>query len=124
MCVRARASFPRSLQEHEAGSPQYRLRLWEAAFKTPSYTALFAPPEHTLFKTVLPCSRALALDRAFSKSYVARLPADAQAALRLELEAVLDKGEGMRPIAGPGREPAWFEYPYETEVVVMRRKAA
>lgn len=109
---------------YEAGSPQYRLRLWEAAFQTPSYKTLFAPAEHTLFQYTLPCTSALALDRAFSKSYTSVLDDLTKSALKAAMEAVLEKGEGMElmedgPAAGEGKT---FRYPYETEVVVMRRK--
>lgn len=73
----------------------------------------------------LPCSRSLAIDRAFSKSYVSRLPEAEKATLRTELERVLDEGDGMERIDTPEGAAAgdvWFAYPYETEVVVMRRK--
>lgn len=112
-------------QEHEAGSPQYRLRLWEAAFQTPSYKALFAPAEHTMFQYSLPCTSALALDRAFSKSYTSVLDDQTKAALKAAMEAVLEKGEGMELMEADGAaagEAKTFRYPYETEVVVMRRK--
>jgi hypothetical protein len=39
---------------------------------------------------------------------------------------VLDEGEGMEridPPEGSNGDDSWFSYPYETEVVVMRKTA-
>ncbi|KAL1740199.1 S-adenosyl-L-methionine-dependent methyltransferase [Schizophyllum fasciatum] len=63
----------------------------------------------------LPATRALAIDRACSKSYVATLPAGAKAEVIADVRAILDRAEGM---AWLDRARGVFAYPYKATVVV------
>lgn len=107
------------IEKYEQGSPQYRLGLWRQAFQTPSYVKFFERPEEMVFRHSVTGSYAGAIDRAFSKSYVAIASEDDKTLIRKQLSDILERGDGKVWI---NKEEGTFEYPYETTVVIMRQK--
>lgn len=104
-------------------SPQYRLLLWHALFSSPSYSPNFEPPEHTFHTYSVSSTPTSCVDRALSKSYTSVLPAEEKQALADKLRAAIEEGDGMKVLKeAEGDEEKVFEYPYKTEVVVIRRK--
>ncbi|EMD38390.1 hypothetical protein CERSUDRAFT_82644 [Gelatoporia subvermispora B] len=108
-------------EEHEGGSPQFRLGLWRATFSTPSYTASFEPPEENLWRYELPANRNIVVDRACSKSFIAILEPEKKQQVVEGIHKILDKGEDLKWI---DKENGVFEYPYTTTVVIARKKQA
>ena len=104
---------------YEQGSPQFRLGLWRQVFSAPSYTTFFAQPEETKLSYVLPETEARVLDRVCSKSYIAVQTRETQAQVRAQVKEILERGEDKVWI---DKEAGVFEYPYNTYIVVMRRK--
>jgi hypothetical protein len=106
-----------------SSSPQYRLLLWHAAFSAPSYAPNFLPPEHTFHTYSNASTPTACINRALSKSYTSILPAEEKKALADELREILDRGDGMTVVKeAEGGEEKVFDYPYKTEVVVIRRR--
>ena len=107
------------IEPHEGGTPQFRLGLWRATFTTPTYAQLFEPQDEQTFAYPLVGTRQLVVDRACSKSYVAVLPPDEKQQVKKDVEAIVDKGDGL---VWTDKEKGEFEYPYKTWVVIMRKK--
>lgn len=108
-----------TIEEHEAGTPQFRLFLWRKTFETPSYNKFFEPPEEFVWSYSLIATETAVVDRASSKSYIAVLPPD-------QKEAVLQK---VRDIVRKGEDKEWvdeaagtFHYPYQCWVVLAQKK--
>lgn len=121
--IRERAAWVAQLrdvyEQHENGTPQFRLNLWRATFSTDSYKELFVPPEETVWEYTLEGTRDIVVDRVCSKSYIAVLPPDAKEKVRKEVGAIVDRGDGLKWIDA---EKGIFEYPYKTFVVVWKKK--
>lgn len=107
------------IEQHENGSPQFRLGLWRATFDTPSYKELFAPPEEATWSYNLLGSESIVVDRACSKSYIAILPDDQKSQVVEDVKAILKKGDGL---VWTDKEKGEFEYPYKTYVVIAKKK--
>ncbi|PSR74107.1 hypothetical protein PHLCEN_2v10063 [Hermanssonia centrifuga] len=107
------------VEQHEKGTPQFRLGLWRATFGTPSYPELFAPQEETTWAYPLLGTKEIVVDRACSKSYIAVLPADEKQSVIADVKAIVEKGDSL---VYTDKEKGEFEYPYKTTVVVMRKK--
>ena len=104
---------------YEQGSPQFRLGLWRAVFSTPAYPTLFRPADEKVFSWSVPATRDVVADRVCSKSYIAVQSEEEKAKVRRRVGEILERGEGRVWVdEGSGV----FEYPYETFVVVMRKK--
>ncbi|KAI0054120.1 S-adenosyl-L-methionine-dependent methyltransferase [Auriscalpium vulgare] len=108
-----------TIEQHEKGTPQFRLGLWRQLFDTPSYQKYFQPPEETSWAYSLPGSLDIVTDRALSKSYIAVLPADDKVKVKADIEAIVKKGDGKKWI---DESEGTFEYPYKTFVVIFRQK--
>ncbi|KAH9901007.1 S-adenosyl-L-methionine-dependent methyltransferase [Cubamyces lactineus] len=107
------------IERHESGTPQFRLGLWRAAFSTPSYLANFEPQEENVWDYVLHGTRDIVVNRACSKSYIAVLsPEDKQKVID-DIDAILQRKEGLVWI---DEAQGLFEYPYQTFLVVARKK--
>ncbi|KAJ7273741.1 S-adenosyl-L-methionine-dependent methyltransferase [Mycena haematopus] len=107
------------IEQYEQGSPQYRLGLWRKAFDTAEYQKAFESPQEQSWSAPLPASLEIVVDRACSKSYMAILPADQKLKVREDLAAVVNRGEDKVWI---NENEGIFEYPYQTVVVIARRK--
>ncbi|KAF7304999.1 S-adenosyl-L-methionine-dependent methyltransferase [Mycena kentingensis (nom. inval.)] len=106
------------IERFEAGSPQYRLGLWRAAFDTTTYKMNFEPPAENSWEHPLLATKDLVIDRAMSKSYTAILSDEQKTQLRKDLSDILDRGEERKWI---NEAEGTFEYPYKTDVVISRR---
>ena len=114
------ASLRDRIEPHENGTPQYRLNLWRQMFDTPSYLKLFtSPPEERVWEYTLPGTRDIVIDRANSKSYIQLLPDAEREQVRVDIGAIVDKGEGL---VWRNKEEGVFDYPYKTTVVTFNRK--
>ncbi|KAH9952235.1 S-adenosyl-L-methionine-dependent methyltransferase [Amylocystis lapponica] len=107
------------VEQHEQGTPQFRLGLWRAAFATPSYATHFAPPEENTWAYALPGTRAIVADRAQSKSYISVLPPAEKAQVVADIGRILDQKDGLVWI---DEAKGVFEYPYQTLVVLAKKK--
>ncbi len=107
------------IEQHESGSPQFRLGLWRATFSTPSYQALFHPPEEDVWDYVLTGTRDIVVERAQSKSYIAVLSYEDKQKVINDLDAILQRKDGLTWI---DQAKGVFEYPYQTFLVVSKKK--
>ncbi|KAI0831377.1 S-adenosyl-L-methionine-dependent methyltransferase [Trametes gibbosa] len=107
------------IEQHESGTPQFRLGLWRATFSTPSYVAKFEAPEENVWDYVLHGTRDIVVNRACSKSYIAVLaPADKQKVVD-DVDAILARKDQLKWI---DEEKGIFEYPYQTFLVIAKKK--
>ncbi|KAL1944507.1 hypothetical protein VTO73DRAFT_2937 [Trametes versicolor] len=106
-------------EQHEGGTPQFRLGLWRATFDTPSYVAKFEPKEENVWDYVLPGTRDIVINRANSKSYIAVLAPEDKKKLEDDIDAILQRKDGIVWI---DQEKGIFEYPYQTFLVISRKK--
>ncbi|KAI0748199.1 S-adenosyl-L-methionine-dependent methyltransferase [Daedaleopsis nitida] len=106
-------------EQHEGGSPQFRLGLWRATFSTPSYQANFEPPEENVWDYVLPGNKEIVINRACSKSYIAILPPDQKQSVVDDISAIVDRKDGMTWM---DENKGIFEYPYQTFVIMAKKK--
>jgi len=97
----------------------YQNQLWKATFDTENYKNNFQEPEYNLWHRSLPATADGARDRVFSKSYIAVLPEKEKAELEASISEILRKGDGMKWI---DEKEGVFKYPYETQLIVMKRK--
>jgi len=106
-------------EQHEHGTPQFRLNLWQETFSTPSYNANFRNPITDNSTYTLPGTRDIVVDRACSKSYIAVLPEAKKDEVVRDVEQIIDRGDGL---VWTDKEKGIFEYPYKTYVVVWEKK--
>ncbi|KAI0670308.1 S-adenosyl-L-methionine-dependent methyltransferase [Trametes maxima] len=120
---RARAAWVAQLrdriEQHESGTPQFRLGLWRATFTTPSYVKLFEPQEENVWDYVLPGTREIVINRAHSKSYIAVLEPDLKQKVDTDIDVILQRQDGLKWI---DETQGIFEYPYQTFLVISRKK--
>ncbi|EIN07332.1 S-adenosyl-L-methionine-dependent methyltransferase [Punctularia strigosozonata HHB-11173 SS5] len=106
-------------EQHENGAPQFRLGLWRAAFDTPNYVQSFEKPIEQTWSYAITSTEDSVVDRVCSKSYIAILPDDEKNKVKAAASEIVRKGD----------EKVWidenagvFEYPYQTLVVLARKK--
>jgi len=107
------------IEEHESGTPQFRLNLWRQVFETHAYRRLFRPPIEKSWKYALNTTADKAVDRALSKSYIAALPEDEKIVVERELRRITGKAEDRVWI---DEEKGIFEYPYQVLLVVAGKQ--
>lgn len=107
------------IEQHESGTPQFRLGLWRQAFDTLSYQQSFLPPSENTWSYVLHATVDTVLDRAATKSYIAVLPEDEKLQVQSFLKAVVEKGDDKIWI---DETKGIFQYPYKCFVVVSQKK--
>jgi hypothetical protein len=107
------------IEQHEKGTPQFRLLLWRQTFDTPSYKKFFLPQMEKIYPYNLETTLGKAVDRMFSKSYVAILPEDAKAEVEKDVVSVIEKGEDKVWI---DKQKGTFEYPYKSYIVIAHKK--
>ncbi|GAA6053034.1 hypothetical protein JCM3770_002393 [Rhodotorula araucariae] len=106
-------------ERFESDTPQYRLGLWKAMYDAEEYHDLFTAPSHDVFRRSLPTTEDLAVQRVFSKSYITALSDAERSALEVQLRETLRRGDGRIWI---DEKEGVFEYPYETDLFVAKRK--
>ncbi|KAI0322218.1 S-adenosyl-L-methionine-dependent methyltransferase [Amylostereum chailletii] len=107
------------IEQHEHGTPQFRLGLWRQLFETTAYQDHFSPPEEETWSYSLDGSLKIVTDRAFSKSYIAIQPDEVKANIKDDIQSIVERGEGRRWI---DEAADIFEYPYKTYTVIIKRK--
>ncbi|KAF8478555.1 S-adenosyl-L-methionine-dependent methyltransferase [Russula ochroleuca] len=107
------------IEQFEQGTPQFRLDLWRALFRTKSFESLFHPHKERSWLYPLVGSLDIVIDRAMSKSYVAVQSEDIKATIKADITEIVNRGDGKQWIDG---DKGLFEYPYKTLVVVFQRK--
>jgi hypothetical protein len=113
------AGVRNTIEQHENGSPQFRLFLWRQTFDTPNYKKFFDSPEEFVWSYSLVGTEQIVVDRACSKSYIAILPPDQKEEVCQKLRDIVRKGEDKEWIdEGAGT----FHYPYQTWVVIAQKK--
>ncbi|WVQ94246.1 hypothetical protein IAU59_001324 [Kwoniella sp. CBS 9459] len=117
------ADIRKAYQPYDLGSPQYYKGWWRKMFDTEAYKTLFEVKEEVGFKWDVGMNEDQVIDRIFSKSYLtsAHLPAEKRTELEAEIRRIVQQGEGGHEWVD--KEKGIFKYHYDTDVVVLRRKA-
>ncbi|KIJ44046.1 hypothetical protein M422DRAFT_208284 [Sphaerobolus stellatus SS14] len=106
------------VEDHEKGTPQYRLGLWRQAFSTNTYIKFFEPPVEKRFEHSVTATLDAVIERAFTKSYIAIASEEAKTRVRKGVTEVVTKGEGKEWL---NETEGTFKYPYITTVVVLKK---
>ncbi len=106
-------------EQHEGGTPQFRLGLWRQAFDTASYKQFFKPPVEKTWSYVLEGTVGLTVDRVNSKSYIQALPDDVRAKVLADVKETVTRGDDLKWI---DEDKGIFEYPYQTFLVISDKK--
>ncbi|KAK0450945.1 S-adenosyl-L-methionine-dependent methyltransferase [Armillaria borealis] len=96
------------IEQHEAGTPQFRLGLWRKTFDTDSYKKLFQAPVEKTWAYTLP-----------SDSYIQTLPDDVRSKVLDGVKAIVERGDDKVWI---DESQGTFEYPYQTFLVISQKK--
>ncbi|WVF66620.1 hypothetical protein IAT40_001360 [Kwoniella sp. CBS 6097] len=117
------ADIRKAYQPYDLGSPQYYKGWWRKMFDTEAYKELFEKKEEVSFDWDVGMNEDQVIDRIFSKSYLtsAHLPADKRTELEAEIRRIVQRGDGGHQWVD--KEKGIFKYHYNTDVVVLRRKA-
>lgn len=106
-------------EQHEKGTPQFRLGLWRQTFETTSYKSFFLPPEEKDWSYTLTTDIDRVVDRVCSKSYIAVLPEEEKQHVISSVKEIVERGDDKKWI-DEGKHS--FEYPYKVWVVTMKRQ--
>ncbi|KAF8881196.1 S-adenosyl-L-methionine-dependent methyltransferase [Infundibulicybe gibba] len=107
------------IEQHEKGTPQFRHGLWRQTFDTPLYRQFFQPPEEKVWPYVLPTTAEDVVERVCSASFISILPDDEKARVKEDVLAICRRREDKVWV---NESEGIFEYPYETLVVIARKK--
>ncbi|KAK0483705.1 S-adenosyl-L-methionine-dependent methyltransferase [Armillaria novae-zelandiae] len=107
------------IEQHEAGTPQFRLGLWRKTFDTDAYKKHFQSPIEKTWAYTLPSDVSLVVDRANSKSYIQTLPDDVRSKVLDGVKAIVERGDDKVWI---DENQGTFEYPYQTFLVISQKK--
>ena len=104
---------------HEAGTPQFRLNLWRQVFDSEVYQECFSPHEEKVWCYALPVTAEVVVNRACSKSYISVLSDDERTSVKTDVGAIVEQGQDKIWI---DESRDIFEYPYQTLVVIAKRR--
>ena len=107
------------IEQHEQGTPQFRLELWRAFFKTPEYEGNFGNPDEKSWSYHLEADEDTVVGRASSKSYISVLPPDEKARVQAGIREIVQRGDDLQWI---DKDKGLFKYPYKTWVVTSKKK--
>jgi len=108
----------RNLYEpYDIGTPQFRLGLWRKMYEVPSFK-LFKEHKEQEVTWVLPTNVPRVVERTFTKSYIAVLPDEEKAKLRVKVTEAAEKGDGRVWI---DEKEGTFEYPHKNLVAIIRK---
>jgi hypothetical protein len=79
----------------------------------------FDPPQQYDYQVVHPTTEQGVIDRVWSKSYITAQSKSEQEKIASSIREILNKGEDRRWI---DEKNGVFEYPYETNLFLMRRR--
>lgn len=106
-------------EKYESGTPQYRLGWWKKMFETEAYKENFDSPQQFDYRVVHPTTSQGVVDRVWSKSYITAQSQAEQDKIAEDVRRILEQGHGRTWI---DKEKSIFEYPYETNLYLMRRR--
>ncbi|EWC46050.1 hypothetical protein DRE_04624 [Drechslerella stenobrocha 248] len=107
----------------EAGSPQYRLGLWRAAFELPEFIDTFARGrEYTEVKWTMPTTVEEVVQRVKSKSYITALGEAERRTVEEKVRAAVGASVEEKGVVWIDEAGGVFEYPYATDLYVFWRK--
>lgn len=108
-------------ERHDRGTPQYARMWWRKMFDTAAYKELFETQEETKHPWSVGMTEQQLVDRVFSKSYLTEqyLNGDARVQFEKDLRGLIHDKEKV----WIDKEKGIFEYKYNTDVVVCRKKA-
>ncbi|KAK6527600.1 hypothetical protein TWF694_004584 [Orbilia ellipsospora] len=107
-------------EAHEVGTPQYRHMWWKKIFELPEFEQFFDKEyQFEEVKRVLPTTVDGVVERVLSKSYITALSANDKQAVEEKVRDVVENEKKVWIDEGKGV----FEYPYATDLYVIRRKA-
>ncbi|KAF8892550.1 S-adenosyl-L-methionine-dependent methyltransferase [Infundibulicybe gibba] len=107
------------IEQHEKGTPQFRLGLWRQVFDTPFYQQFFQLPEEKVWPYVLHATVENVVERVCSKSYISILSDDEKAQVKEDVLAICRRREDKVWI---NESEGVFEYPYEAFMMIARKK--
>jgi len=102
---------------YDVGTPQFRLGLWRNMYKVPAFD-LFRERQEQEISWIMPTTTPRAVERIFTKSYIAVLPDEEKTKLRAKIQEVVEKGEGRKWI---DEKEGLFEYPHKNLVALLRK---
>ncbi|KAJ2920659.1 hypothetical protein H1R20_g16436, partial [Candolleomyces eurysporus] len=108
------------IEQHEQGTPQFRLDLWRRYFERPTYKEHFLAPEEKQWSYHLEATEDIVVDRASSKSYITVLEPEEKAKVQAGIREIVRRGDDLEWI---DKENGKFKYPYKTWVVISRKKS-
>lgn len=106
------------IEQHEGGTPQFRLMLWRKVYETASYLKFFKEPVEKTWSVVFPATVDIAVNRACSKSYIAVLEEDEKSKVVNDVQEIVTRGEDRVWI---DKGAGIFEYPYTTWLVLAHK---
>ncbi|KAK8844700.1 hypothetical protein IAR55_006549 [Kwoniella newhampshirensis] len=115
------AAIREAYQPYDLGTPQYYKGLWRDMFETVAYKELFEDKEEWKTEWSVGITEDQLINRLFSKSYLT--PAHLTGEGRTKLESELRKIISGADHEWLNKEKGIFKYAYETDIVVLRRKA-
>ncbi|CAO1631734.1 unnamed protein product [Parajaminaea phylloscopi] len=110
-------------EKHENNTPQYRHRYWTSMYKEPALLDQFEIVEPKYYSRKLPTTVQGVKDRVLSKSYISMLPVEEQESLTKSIDDVFaSTDDAALQRVWIDKERGVFEYPYQTELLLFRRK--
>lgn len=107
-------------EKHEQNTPQYRLNLWRATFETEAYAGLFDNPEEFSWEHMVPTTEQGVIDRMHSKSFITQLSDEERSKVTEDARRYIKEDQSKVWV---DKERGVFQYPYRTNLVVMRKKS-
>jgi len=108
-----------AVEQHELGTPQFRLGLWRQLYAAPSFLDYFNTAEETSWSYCIPNSVVTVIYRVLTQSYIAVLPNDEKDKVVQDIKVILEEG---RDLVWRDRSQHVLEYPYTTLVVTATKK--
>eukprot|EP01117_Protostelium_nocturnum_P005351 TRINITY_DN1948_c0_g1_i1.p1 TRINITY_DN1948_c0_g1~~TRINITY_DN1948_c0_g1_i1.p1 ORF type:complete len:289 (-),score=99.30 TRINITY_DN1948_c0_g1_i1:30-896(-) len=105
-------------EQHEYGVPQYRTGLWKKMFDAPSYPKLFGNPLENHYNRIVKTTKEGVKERIASKSYITALEPQVREKVMEKADEILQKADDIKWIDQSAGE---FEYPYVTDVYIMKK---
>ncbi|GAA96953.1 uncharacterized protein L969DRAFT_96844 [Mixia osmundae IAM 14324] len=106
-------------EQHEKGTPQYRLAWWKQIYNEPSYSQHFVQSQHFTYRREIPTTVDGVVDRALSKSFITDLSESDQQQVEKNLRKILAEATDKKALDDQGH----FAFPYRTDLYVFEKKA-
>ncbi|KAK9894302.1 S-adenosyl-L-methionine-dependent methyltransferase [Cystobasidium minutum MCA 4210] len=109
-------------EKYENDTPQYRLGWWKEMFNTQAYKDNFGEPEQFDYHLSHPTTVQGVVDRVWSKSYITAQSKEEQDKIAAGIKEILSKQDDGGDKKWIDEKEGVFEYPYETNLFIMKRK--